>query len=82
MRASSASIRSSPKMLRWSVSCAACTRPARRRSSGSRQARVNHTKRMPQLEQQYASRFPDRTRTDSRRARKNSRARAGQPLGL
>ncbi len=32
-RASSTSIRSSPKMLRWSVSCAACTRPGRRRSS-------------------------------------------------
>jgi hypothetical protein len=25
---------------------------------GQRQARVNHIKRMPQLEQQYASRFP------------------------
>ena len=48
---------------------------------GSRQALLNHTERMLQLEQEYASRFPDRTRTDSLGARKGSQARAGQPLG-
>jgi hypothetical protein len=48
---------------------------------GSRQALLNHTERILQLEQEYASRFPDRTRTDGLRARKGFRARAGQPLG-
>ena len=48
---------------------------------GWRLALRRHTERILQLGQEYASRFPDRTRTDSLRARKGSRARAGQPLG-
>jgi hypothetical protein len=50
-------------------------------SHGSRQALLNHTEPMLQLEQEDASRSSDRTRTDSLRARKGSWARAGQPLG-
>jgi hypothetical protein len=46
---------------------------------GSRQALLNHTERMLKLEQEYANRFPERTRTNSLRTRKGSRARAGQP---
>jgi Family of unknown function (DUF6158) len=46
---------------------------------GSRQALLNHTERMLKLEQEYANRFPERTRTSSLRTRKGSRARAGQP---
>jgi len=48
---------------------------------GSRQALLNHTDRMLQLEQEYARRFPERTKTDAQRTRKGSRARAGQPPG-
>ena len=46
---------------------------------GSRQALLNHTDRMLQLEQAYANRFPERTKADDLRTRKGSRARAGQP---
>jgi hypothetical protein len=46
---------------------------------GSRQALLNHTERMLKLEQEYANRFPERTRTNALRTRKGSRARAGQP---
>jgi hypothetical protein len=46
---------------------------------GSRQALLNHTERMLKLEQEYANRFPERTRTDALRTRKGSRARSGQP---
>jgi hypothetical protein len=48
---------------------------------GSRQALLNHTERMLRLEQEYARRFPERTRTDALRTRKGSRANAGQPPG-
>jgi len=48
---------------------------------GSRQALLNHTERMLRLEQEYATRFPERTRTDALRTRKGSRANAGQPPG-
>jgi hypothetical protein len=48
---------------------------------GSRQALLNHTERMLQLEQEYARRFPERTKTDALRTRKGSRARSGQPPG-
>ena len=47
--------------------------------NGSRQALLNHTERMHQLEQEYASRFPERTKPDEMRTRKGSRDRAGQP---
>jgi hypothetical protein len=46
---------------------------------GSRQALLNHTERILRLEQEYAGRFPERTRTDALRTRKGSRANAGQP---
>jgi hypothetical protein len=46
---------------------------------GSRQALLNHTERMHQLEREYATRFPERTRPDDMRTRRGSRARAGQP---
>jgi hypothetical protein len=46
---------------------------------GSHQALLNHTERMLQLEQEYASRFPERTQADALRTRKGSRAEAGQP---
>jgi hypothetical protein len=46
---------------------------------GSRQAILNHTERMLQLEQEYSSRFPERTTPDTQRTRKGSRAKAGQP---
>jgi uncharacterized protein DUF6158 len=48
---------------------------------GSRQALLNHTERMLRLEQEYARRFPERTRTHALRTRKGSRANAGQPPG-
>ena len=48
---------------------------------GSRQALLNHTERMLQLEQGYASRFPERTQADELRTRRGSRAQAGQPPG-
>jgi hypothetical protein len=48
---------------------------------GSRQALLNHTDRMHQLEREYARRFPDRTRADALRTRKGSRQQAGQPAG-
>jgi hypothetical protein len=46
---------------------------------GSRQALLNHTDRMLQLEREYASRFPERTKADALRTRKGSRTEAGQP---
>jgi len=49
--------------------------------NGSRDAILNHTERMLRLEQEYANRFPERTRADTMRTRKGSRARAGQPPG-
>jgi Family of unknown function (DUF6158) len=48
---------------------------------GTRQALLNHTERMLQLEREYARRFPERTRADARRTRKGSRSEAGQPTG-
>ena len=48
---------------------------------GSRQALLNHTERMHQLEREYASRFPERTKADALRTRKGSRTEAGQPNG-
>ena len=47
--------------------------------NGSRQALLNHTERMLELEREYVSRFPERTQPDEMRTRKGSRARAGQP---
>jgi hypothetical protein len=48
---------------------------------GSRQALLNHTERMLQLEREYANRFPERTKADTLRTRKGSRTEAGQPPG-
>jgi hypothetical protein len=48
---------------------------------GSRQALLNHTERMLQLEREYANRFPERTKADPLRTRKGSRTEAGQPTG-
>jgi hypothetical protein len=48
---------------------------------GSRQALLNHTERMLQLEREYANRFPERTKADRLRTRKGSRSKAGQPTG-
>jgi hypothetical protein len=48
---------------------------------GTRQALLNHTERMFQLEREYARRFPERTRADALRTRKGSRNLAGQPPG-
>ena len=48
---------------------------------GSRQALLNHTERMLQLEREYAHRFPERTKADALRTRKGSRSQAGQPTG-
>ncbi len=48
---------------------------------GSRQALLNHTERMLQLEREYANRFPERTKADTLRTRKGSRTEAGQPTG-
>ncbi len=48
---------------------------------GTRQALLNHTERMLQLEREYASRFPERTKADALRTRKGSRIQAGQPAG-
>ena len=48
---------------------------------GSRQALLNHTERMLQLEREYASRFPERTKAHALRTRKGSRIEAGQPTG-
>ncbi|HYY82466.1 MAG TPA: DUF6158 family protein [Actinomycetes bacterium] len=48
---------------------------------GSRQALLNHTDRMLELEREYANRFPERTKADALRTRKGSRSRAGQPDG-
>jgi hypothetical protein len=47
--------------------------------NGSRDALLNHTERMLQLEQEYANRFPDRTRPDALRTRRGSRTQAGRP---
>jgi hypothetical protein len=46
---------------------------------GSRQAILNHTERMLELEREYTNRFPEETEADALRTRKGSRARAGQP---
>jgi Family of unknown function (DUF6158) len=46
---------------------------------GSRQALLNHTERMLQLEREYANRFPEHTRPDPLRTRKGARLQAGQP---
>ena len=48
---------------------------------GTRQALLNHTERMLQLEREYARRFPERTTADALRTRKGSRSQAGQPTG-
>jgi Family of unknown function (DUF6158) len=48
---------------------------------GTRQALLNHTERMLQLQREYASRFPERTNADALRTRKGSRIQAGQPAG-
>jgi uncharacterized protein DUF6158 len=48
---------------------------------GSRQALLNHTERMLQVEREYARRFPERTKADALRTRKGSRIQAGQPTG-
>lgn len=45
---------------------------------GSQQALDMHTRRMLELEREYAERFPDRTAPDAMRTREGSRARAGQ----
>jgi Family of unknown function (DUF6158) len=45
---------------------------------GSRQALLNHTERMLQLEREYAARFPEETEADPLRTRRGSRAQAGQ----
>lgn len=46
---------------------------------GSRQALLNHTERMLELEREYTSRFPKETEADTLRTRRGSRAQAGQP---
>ena len=48
---------------------------------GSRQALLNHTERMLELEREYSRRFPERTKADALRTRKGSRSQAGQPTG-
>ena len=48
---------------------------------GSRQALLNHTERILQLEREDASRFPERTKADALRTREGSRTEAGQPTG-
>jgi hypothetical protein len=40
---------------------------------GTRQALLNHTERMLQLEREYANRFPERTKADALRTRKGAR---------
>src|SRR6266487_5197261 len=47
---------------------------------GTRQALLNHTERMLQLEREYANRFPERTKADALRTRKGSRTEAGQQV--
>jgi hypothetical protein len=46
---------------------------------GSRQALLNHTERMLELEREYTNRFPKKTEADALRTRRGSRAQAGQP---
>jgi hypothetical protein len=48
---------------------------------GSRQALLNHTERVLQVEREYARRVPERTKADALRTRKGSRIQAGQPTG-
>jgi hypothetical protein len=48
---------------------------------GTRQALLNHTERLLQLDREYARRFPERTEPDALRTRKGSRIQAGQPTG-
>jgi hypothetical protein len=45
---------------------------------GSRQALLNHTERMLELEREYTKRFPKQTEADPLRTRRGSRAQAGQ----
>jgi Family of unknown function (DUF6158) len=45
---------------------------------GSRQALLNHTERMLELEREYTNRFPKQTEADPLRTRRGSRAQAGQ----
>jgi hypothetical protein len=47
--------------------------------NGSAQALDMHTKRMLEMEAEYARRFPDRTEPEAARTREGSRERAGQP---
>jgi Family of unknown function (DUF6158) len=47
--------------------------------NGSRQALLNHTERMLELEREYISRFPEQTEPDPQRTRRGSREHAGQP---
>jgi uncharacterized protein DUF6158 len=63
---------------RWSVSSATREETF---FHGSRQALLNHTERMLELEREYARRFPERTKADALRTRKGSRSQAGQPTG-
>jgi Family of unknown function (DUF6158) len=46
---------------------------------GSRQALLNHTERMLELEREYTNRFPKETEPDPLRTRRGSRSQAGQP---
>jgi len=81
-RESSALILIGWMMWHWSANCATCTPPAKRRfSTGTRQALLNHTERMLQLEREYGRRFPERTKADALRTRKGSRSQAGQSTG-
>jgi hypothetical protein len=47
--------------------------------NGSREALLNHTERMLELEREYTSRFPEETEPDPLRTRRGSRKVAGQP---
>jgi hypothetical protein len=47
--------------------------------NGSRQALLNHTERMLELEREYTSRHPEETEPDPARTRRGSRNAAGQP---
>jgi Family of unknown function (DUF6158) len=46
---------------------------------GSRQALLNHTERMLELEREYTIRFPQQTQPDPLRTRRGSRARSERP---
>jgi uncharacterized protein DUF6158 len=79
MRGSSALILTGWTTRRWSASSATCTTREETFFHGSRQALLNHTERMLQLEREYANRFPERTKADALRTRKGARLQAGQP---